>query len=198
MKNLRGSWKTSMVQVTNNSYHCGFCGSYAGPSSAYQCVYQFKGITYTSAFIYICPSCNKPTFLNDSEKEQVPGIRSGEKLEHLPENIEQLYEEARICLSVNANTSAVLSCRKLLMNVSVTKGAEEGKRFAYYVNFLEENHFIPPGSKDWVDHIRKKGNEATHEIPNIDQYDATELIKFTEMLLRFVYEFPGKMERHQK
>ena len=119
MKDLRGSWKASGIQITNNSYHCGYCGSYAGPSFAYQCLHQFGGDTKTSGFIYICPNCNKPTFLNVTEKEQVPGILSGEKLNHLPADIEQLYEEARACLSVSAYTSSVLSCRKLLMNVSV-------------------------------------------------------------------------------
>lgn len=187
-----------MVQVTENSYDYGYCGSFAGPSYAYQCTYQFGRTTITSGFIYICPKCNKPTFQNNKEEEQVPGIKKGNKLEYLPENIEQLYEEARICISVNATTSAVLSCRKLLMNVAVAKGAEVGKSFAYYVNYLDENHFIPPGSRDWVDHIRKKGNEATHEIPNIKQEDAVELIEFTEFLLRFAYKLPDKMEKHQQ
>jgi hypothetical protein len=58
------------------------------------------------------------------------------------------------------------------MNVSVTKGAEHGKSFASYVTFLENNHFIPPGSREWVKHIRKKGNEATHGIPSISQENA--------------------------
>lgn len=122
----------------------------------------------------------------------------GEEIEHLPSGVDQLYNEARKCISVNASSSAVLSCRKLLMNVSVSKGADPGKQFAYYVKFLEENHFIPPDSRDWVDHIRKKGNEATHEIPSVSKDDAIELLEFVEMLLRFVYEMPGKMAKYRE
>lgn len=198
LKNLRGKWYTSLIPVTNNAFDCGFCGSHAGPSQGFKCEYEERAKANVTALILLCPRCNKPTFMNFSENEQVPGVLVGDSLNHLPQDIEQLYEEARKCISFNANTSAVLSCRKLLMNVSVAKGAVAGKSFAFYVNFLEDNHYIPPGSKDWVDHIRQKGNEATHEIPSISQEDAVELMEFTEMLLRFVYELPGKMLKYQK
>jgi hypothetical protein len=195
---LRGNWQDKIFIATGYSYTCGYCGTLAGPSRSYKCTYlnQSSKSTISSGHLYICPNCNRPTFIAD--KEQVPGPILGGEIEHLPDGIQELYQEARKCVSVNAFTSAVLSCRKLLMNVSVTKGADHGKSFAFYVTFLEDNHFIPPGSREWVDHIRKKGNEATHEIPSISQEDAIELLEFTEMLLRFVYELPGKMTRHVK
>jgi Domain of unknown function (DUF4145) len=193
---LRGNWNTSIKPVAGFSYTCGYCGSIAGPSLKYQCSYSERNSTFSSGNIYICPTCNKPTFIKKFNEEQIPGPIIGASVNFLPENIEQLYNEARKCLTVNAFTSTVLSCRKLLMNISVSKGADSGKNFAYYVSFLEDNHFIPPNSRDWVDHIRKKGNEATHEIPSIGHEDAVELLEFTEMLLRFVYELPGRMAKH--
>jgi len=42
-----------------------------------------------------------------------------------------------------------------------------------------------------LDHIRKKGNEATHEIVMMSQQDASEIVFFTQMLLTFVYDLPG-------
>ena len=51
----------------------------------------------------------------------------------------------------------------------------------------------PPNGKGWVDHIRKKGNEAAHEIVLMTKADADELIVFSEMLLKFVYEFPNRV-----
>lgn len=193
---LSGVWYPNQQTVTNVSYTCGYCGKTAGPSIGYKCISRDN--TNTFGYIYICPNCNKPTFKKYASDEQVPGELFGHNIEYLPPNIEQLYNEARNCISVNAYTSAVLSCRKLLMNISVTKGAEGGKKFAYYVDFLEEHHYIPPGSREWVDMIRKKGNEATHEIPSISKEDAIEMIEFTTMLLRIVYELPGKMMKHKK
>jgi hypothetical protein len=46
-----------------------------------------------------------------------------------------------------------------------------------------------------VDHIRRKGNEATHEIALMSQQDAEELVGFSEMLLKFVYEFPNRVPK---
>ena len=77
------------------------------------------------------------------------------------------------------------------MHIAVSKKAEENKSFEYYVNYLSEKNYIPPDGKDWVDHIRKKGNEAAHEIIGVKKEDAEELITFLEMLLKIIYEFPA-------
>jgi Domain of unknown function (DUF4145) len=202
-KHLVGQWSSSSVGVSSYTYICGYCGSNSGPSRGYTCTVTSTGsggrtLSTNKAYIYLCPKCNKPTFINlTNDKEQVPGPRVGDEVEYLPEDIKQLYDEARNCISVNAFTSSVLACRKLLMNISVTKGAESDKSFAFYVNFLEK-HLLPPNSKLWVDHIRLKGNEATHEINHMTSEDALELLEFTTMLLRIVFEMPGKMMKHEK
>ncbi len=77
------------------------------------------------------------------------------------------------------------------MNIAVNQKAKENLKFVEYVNYLADNGFIPPNGKHWVDHIRKKGNEATHEIYLMTSNDAQEILVFTEMLLKFIYEFPA-------
>jgi hypothetical protein len=77
------------------------------------------------------------------------------------------------------------------MNIAVGEGAKEGQNFLQYVDYLATKGFVPPNGRHWVDHIRKKGNEANHEIALMKQQDAQELITFVEMLLRFIYEFPN-------
>ena len=79
----------------------------------------------------------------------------------------------------------------MLMNIAVQEGAEEGKNFFEYVEHLADKGFVPPNGKAWVDYIRKRGNEATHEIRLMTESDAKALIIFVEMLLRFIYEFPN-------
>ncbi|MBI2419438.1 MAG: DUF4145 domain-containing protein [Ignavibacteriales bacterium] len=100
-----------------------------------------------------------------------------------------------MCFSINAFTAAVLICRKLLMHIAVTLGADEGKQFIFYVEFLEKMGYIPPGGKGWVDYIRKKGNEATHEIVMMTKDEAGDLIAFSEMLLKIIYEFPSRIPK---
>jgi hypothetical protein len=97
-------------------------------------------------------------------------------------------------MTVNSFTAAVLTCRKLLMHIAVEKGAATGQSFLEYVDYLFQRGYIPPDGKDWVDHIRTKGNEANHEIKIVSSAEAGDLIAFSEMLLKFVYEFPAKMK----
>ncbi|WP_422101814.1 DUF4145 domain-containing protein [Vreelandella sp.] len=170
--------------IESESYRCGFCGH--GVASAKGYLDQ-----NSSKRIRICPHCEKPTFF--SPGVQVPEVAPGNEVKHLPESVDQLYKEARNCVSVQAYTSSVLSCRKLLMNIAVSQGADEGKSFFHYVEYLANNGFVPPNGRGWVDHIRKRGNEATHEIIVMSRDNAEELILFVEMLLKFIYEFPARI-----
>jgi hypothetical protein len=61
------------------------------------------------------------------------------------------------------------------------------------VQYLADAGYVPPNGKGWVDHIRKRGNEANHEIVIMTPADAKELIAFSEMLLKFIYEFPKQI-----
>ena len=142
--------------------------------------------------IYVCPHCDAPSiFLVDGS--QIPGVPPGNQVEHLPKEIEALYQEARKAAAASANTGAVLLCRKLLMNIAVNLKAPPGLKFIEYVEYLAKEGYVPPNGQGWVDHIRKKGNEATHEIMLMNAGDAQELIAFAEMLLKFIYEFPKKI-----
>jgi hypothetical protein len=48
-------------------------------------------------------------------------------------------------------------------------------------------------AKGWVDRIRTQGNEAAHEIVLKTKEEADEILTFLEMLLKFIYEFPGRV-----
>jgi len=178
------SW-ISAKKIDARRYTCAYCNSFVGSSEGYYC----EGTTLK---IYICPNCNNPTF-TASMHSQVPAPASGNSVKNVPKLVSDLYEEARKCMSVNAFTSSVLACRKLLMNIAVSQGADESKSFLYYVEYLSGKGYVPPNGRHWVDHIRKKGNEATHEIQLMKNEDAEELLIFSEMLLKFIYEFPAKI-----
>lgn len=81
------------------------------------------------------------------------------------------------------------------MNIAVEEGAEADKTFAHYVDFLAAKGFVPLNGKAWVDHIRKIGNVAAHQIELMSAQQSSELITFVEMLLRFIYEFPNRVPK---
>jgi len=143
--------------------------------------------------VYVCPHCDQPTYFRGDR--QVPGPTPGNPVGNLPKDIAALYDEAREAVGVNSYTAAVLTCRKLLMNIAVGLKAPVGQRFIEYVEYLAQKGYVPPDGKGWVDHIRKKGNDATHEIVLMSRTDAEDLIAFTEMLLKFIYEFPSRVPK---
>jgi|SRR6267154_114783 len=181
-------WQGAIRPVTPRSYVCSYCSHQVGPDSAW-----WTKDTKPQAWIYLCSFCGKPTFF-DVDDKQYPGVPFGNEVDSVPGDVGALYAEARFCVTVNSFTSSVLTCRKLLMHIAVEKGAPKGKTFLEYVEYLADKHYVPPDGMGWVDQIRKKGNEANHEIKVMSREDAEDLIEFSEMLLKFVYEFPAKVK----
>jgi hypothetical protein len=189
---IRYTWKVEHIE--SRSYTCGVCGNRVASDKGWQAIAGHPNVI-APAYVVVCPHCTMPTFL-DHRGHQWPGVPFGQSVEHIPEEaIEKLYDEARMCMSVEGYTAAVLCCRKLLMHIAVAKGAEVGKNFVEYVQYLADNHLIPSGSQDWVDHIRKKGNEANHDITIMGKEDSEELLTFIEMLLKVIFEFPARAKR---
>lgn len=184
-------WK-NVEAVKYRSYECGFCGNKVGPNLGYR-------NNDTSHYILICPSCNTPTYFyqqTEYKRIQTPAPLIGNDVSNVSDtDIESLYNEARTCTGNNAFTAAVLACRKILMHIAVDKGAPTNKSFMEYVQYLSDNSYVPPDAKDWVDHIRTKGNEANHEIVLMEKADAIDLINFIEMLLKIIYEFPSRLPK---
>lgn len=171
--------------ITSKSFTCGYCGNVVASNRGYY------NSSNSAKRIHICPHCNKPSVFDGDF--QLPGVAPGEDVTHLPVDVETLYKEARNCVAASCYTAAVLVCRKLLMNLAVAQGAKPGDTFIKYVEFLAAQGYVPPNGRGWIDHIRKKGNEANHEIVLMSKSDADELILFIEMLLKFIYEFPNKI-----
>lgn len=184
-----GAWRNAQ-NLGAHTYVCGFCGDRVSSEKGYAAGAANDGSGTPIAFVRICPSCQGPTFFSRTRK-RVPGSAPGNPVSRLPRDIAQLYAEARAGSAAGAYTGAVLLCRKLLMNIAVAQGADEGKKFVYYVEYLADKGYVPPNGKGWVDYIRTRGNEATHEIELMTEGDAVALVTLVEMLLKFIYEFPG-------
>jgi len=182
-----GEWY-QVGNIASRVFTCGYCGNDISSQKAYFALDESR---VNQGKIYICHRCNKPTYFTIDDI-QTPGALLGGNIEHLPDDIAKLYAEIRQSTTTASYTAAVLASRKLLMHIAVALGAEPGKRFVTYVNYLAENGFTPPNAKVWVDQIRSLGNDANHEIVIMDEMHAKSVIKFLEMLLKYNYEFPAE------
>jgi hypothetical protein len=178
-----GSTEDAWVRFT-----CGHCGDTVGGAViGYHRIPSVQGTRGEAVIKWVlCPSCSLgSTIING---QAYPGASFGPHIQGLPPEVESAYSEARRCMVVNAFTAAELICRKILMHVAVEKKAKEGEPFALYVTFLEQQGYITPPMKPWVEIIRKHGNAATHKLepPSKDRAEST--VMFTAELLRLTYE----------
>lgn len=179
--------------LPSRGYTCGYCNRPLASAKGWFGVLEHNQAYRAS--VYICHHCTSPTFI-DHDGQQWPGVVFGNPVQEIPEQtVADLYQEARTATGAGAYTAAVLCCRKLLMHIAVAKCAPVGQSFAAYVDYLAANHYISPDAKDWVDHIRQKGNEANHEIAIMSADDAKDLLAFSEMLLKTIFEFPATIRK---
>ena len=183
-------WRGAEV-ISPLSYQCGYCGNQVASTIGY-----WTG-DHRNGSIMICPLCNFPTIFllrkGTLSSSQIPNSMPGSGVPSVPESLASLYDEARTCVSAGAFTASVLICRKMLIDLAVAQGDKyaKGKRFFEYVEFLATTVFAPPHGRDWLERIKDQGNKATHELGMMTEDDAILLIKFLEMLLRMLYEFPA-------
>jgi hypothetical protein len=88
--------------ITPRTYTCGYCGKIVGPNLGY-----LSNTQNPQRLIYICSFCNKPTFFDGDV--QTPGVAYGSEVNHLPDDIARIYDEARNCMAVSSYTAAVLT-----------------------------------------------------------------------------------------
>ena len=186
------AWE-GLGSIVARQYECAFCGTSVAPNQGWRARSTFNN-QYAAA-IMICHNCHRPTFIDENDR-QFPGRPFGQEVEGIPEKaLTELYGEARNAMSASCYTASVLCCRKILMHIAVEKGAKPGDSFVKYVEHLASANYIPPDARIWVDHIRTKANEANHEIAVMSRTDAEELLSFTEMLLKVIYEFPASIKK---
>jgi hypothetical protein len=184
-----GAWRLPN-DVEAATWTCGYCGDRVSSIKGWYAGEATDGSGRQIAWVRICPSCRGATYFSPNGKRS-PTNAPGEPVPNVPTDLSRLYEEARSSSGVGAYTAAVLTCRKILMHIAVEEGAPAGKSFVEYVEYLANNGFVPPKGKGWVDYIRRRGNEANHEIVVMEETDATALVNFVGMLLKFIYQFPN-------
>ena len=160
-------------------YTCFHCGrDVAGFVAAY-----YPMGKYTAWLL--CPGCGSGSVAVAGTI--YPQALVGNRISGLSDELSQTYDEARRSFSSKSYTACELVCRKILMHVAVEKGAKEGQTFEQYIEYLQEKQYITPHSKDWVDLVRKHGNQAAHHIEAPSKERAASTLSFTTQLLKMVY-----------
>ncbi len=180
-------------QDTFHGYKCGYCNH----ENSGRVVGYYPSNSAEKTKWLLCVNCGQGSVLTP-RGILYPSSKFGSNVEGLPKIVERVYDEARNCYSIGAYTSCELICRKILMNVSVEKGAEENKTFVHYLDFLKDKGYITNAMKDWVAIIRKNGGQSTHHIEEPEKDRAESTLTLTEQLLKIIYEVIAKAEKYTK
>lgn len=185
---MANDWSELSGRKESKKFTCGYCSEKVSSVKGYT-RYSPKGD------IYICTDCENPNFFDYTNK-QYPGPKIGRNIKDgLSKEVKDLYDEARNSFSVSAFTGCVMCLRKILMNIAVSLGDKPGKNYIDYIDYLYDNHHIPVNSKEWVDKIRKIGNEANHEIKSSTVQEAECLLLFVETILEVIFENTHKAKQ---
>ena len=185
----RDFWN-ALQHPRTQTWVCGWCDHTVASDVGYMYQQDHGGV---SASILICPQCALPTYFQFDTRGIVtkssPMSSFGESVKNLPAPVEAQYEEARRTYSANCFTACAMLCRGLLMYIAVEAGAKEGESFAFYVEYLIEEGVVGKKGKDWLERVRKVGNQANHKLVPITKEDAETVLRFVAYVLKFNYEF---------
>lgn len=183
------AWE-NYTQLYPKSYTCWNCGNLVSSSSGYKS-------DDNENHIYICPHCQAPLIVDYSDK-RYPHTIQGKSIKKLPKDVAHCYDEARLALSVGAYTAAVMMFRKILMNLAVDEGAEEGDSFSNYVAYLCDNGFVHKKQHLQANSLKRLGNDANHKIESRTEDEAKEMLKFVELLLLNNYEYADEVDKAKR
>ena len=169
-------------------YDCGHCGMSVGGRVV--CYQVFPLVIWLR-----CPNpdCSNGSVWND-EGLYPPPLSSSRtytaNVDGLPDNIAQVYHEARKAISVQMYTSCEVLCRKILVIVAVDKGAKKKDTWNHKkcIRYLVKKGYIDGMLTRMASYVRLTGDQSTHEMwsPSLERAEQT--LKFTAMVLSDVYD----------
>lgn len=184
------NWKDYKT-IPPKEFICGFCANKIGSNIGF---FHSQDV---NARIYICSNCGLPNFFYVNK--QYPGPLMGREIKNLPDDVKEVYFEIKESIKNRCFTAALLLGRKLIMHLAVNIAkAKEGENFTDYIDYLQKSGYIPPNANKWLDYIRSLGNEKNHEIKMGNSEEVEKILKFVEVLLIFIYEFPAEFDKEEE
>lgn len=176
---------------------CGHCGRGVGG----QVWAQKRDLVHSQelpvGYLTSCPICDRGTAhvrVGLNEIAAHPSPIPGRHIEHLPPDVDRAYSSARRAVQARSFDGAAMVLRNLISHVAVDLGADRNKRYAFYVDWLNDEGHIPPDSDGLVQQLRRLGNETAHDLIDVEADDVLVALDIADLLLRFRYEAPGRVK----
>ncbi|PKB64111.1 MAG: hypothetical protein BZY80_03825 [SAR202 cluster bacterium Io17-Chloro-G2] len=116
----------------------------------------------------------------------------------IPDEVALAFAEAVSALHAHYPRASAVMARRTLEAVTVEQGETTGV-LATRLRKLAESNLLEPTLADWATEVRLVGNIGGHfdPISDVSTEDAQQLISFTRVLLRYLYELPAELGRRR-
>lgn len=146
-----------------------------------------------------CPACGGVIIAElTSDLGTILGMEpssTGEwEVDHLPDSLIPLWDEAITVFRVAAYPSAVVACGRTLEAAANIRGVE-GKTLNARINRMRENGLITSEFKGAMDYVRLIRNIGAHAEKEVSRETAEGTMRFTQQMLRLLFEVPKELER---
>jgi hypothetical protein len=131
--------------------------------------------------------------------------------EHVPEEIQRIFDEAASCASIGAWDAAGTMFRKTLdvatRSITPTPDSDSEPKPANWkiykdlrprLDWLFGHNLLSPALKDLSSCIHEDGNDAAHDATGISKAEAEDLSDFSESVLESLYTLPGQIAENRK
>jgi len=167
--------------------------------------------------VLVCRSCKQGVVVVEQMYDVKPTdahISSGRKISHkgihwwplpaadlpktVPGDIADSFAEAVRSLSGNCARAASVMARRTLEVIASNKGAK-GKDLSQRLQNLAQNGLLPPMLAEMAKEVRLVANVGAHYDPvqHVSRQDAWDLIEFVREVIKYLYEFPAKLEKRR-
>jgi len=116
------------------------------------------------------------------------------KVDHLPEAIGSIWDEAVTVFRVGAQASAVVACGRVLEASADTREVQ-GKTLQERIERMQKEGVITREFRDAMDYVRLIRNVGAHAGQDVSQESAEGTMRFTLQMLRLLFEVPTELSR---
>jgi Domain of unknown function (DUF4145) len=145
-----------------------------------------------------CPACGGVVILEADEADAVLSMHPesiGEwDVGHVPEAVQQIWNEAVKVYSVGANASAVVACGRALEAAADERNLTGGT-LQERIDKMLTGGLVTAEFRDAMDYVRLIRNVGAHAGKEVSHASAEGTMRFTQQTLRLLFEVPGELSR---
>lgn len=139
-----------------------------------------------------------PGFAHISDLRRRPADKANEQaIAHVPDSISEYFHNSQVVLAAGVPSAAAVELRRTLEAAAAHFDAKGGT-LVKQIEFLISRGLVTTQFGEALTHIRKIGNVGAHHTDEkLSSDDIALAARFTELLLRNLFEVPGELARLQ-